>query len=242
MSEITVFGPGLYRANPDAEDYNLARIRSKDTTTVIGQDSGESGSSTGNLVAIEHDGVKYDTAATVATDTDAVVAEVYRVLTDVVANPEINPIIEASYGGGKLTITHVGQGTLGGFYLSDIGSGATKQATTRLTAKKAVFTYAGTVEGAASMTYDGSTNALDNTPYAYTDGGATDAATASDLETDFAAELTALSVPGAGDVTVTIDNDAEVYRVTFTADSLLSLVSVSGIVFKPTGWTVAYTS
>lgn len=62
------------------------------------------------------------------------------------------------------------------------------------------------------VAYDGSSNNLDNDPYAYTGTPATDESTASTLATDVASELTALSVPYKS-VEVTVNDTAGGYDI-----------------------------
>ena len=232
MNIDTILAAGRIRANVNAGDENNMKLATPESFKAKpGQDT-ITVTTSGNLTAIKIAGTTHTLAAAVdATDAAAVEKAVIDTLTKNGVKEEISPIVAVSYSGGDLPITHTGQLALEGILLSDVGGGSTLQATTRANTAVPAADYELTLEGAAGpVKYDGGSSALANTPYNYTDGGATDVTTAGTLATDIGTAFTALSVPVvSGSISVTVDTTNEVYRVRFRAKTLDGIVRFGSV-------------
>lgn len=125
---------------------------------------------------------------------------------------EFDVIVTVKLDGTTLTITHIGQGVIGGITYSN-GAGTV----TRLCDTAVICEYKSLVVGDVSPLGDGTTSqALANTPYAYSGTTATDDATAATLKDDIESALLAVGIPYIS-TEVTVNVLAEAYEVSIKA-------------------------
>lgn len=210
---------GRYRANPYADSDNSLRLVddcSCDTAKSCQDLFSGTVAGARTVASITYNGVVYPTpTGTLAKDDLQAFIQgilVSRTETDGEdRETEVDPYVLVTYEGTTLTVEHIGQGTLSLItYDNDDTSALTRVCDLFNLYKYNAIGVVGTV---GPLMWMGQSEALANEPYAYTGTSGTDAATATQLQTDLGTALTALGVPNATAAVAVNDTDSN-YTVT----------------------------
>jgi len=196
----------------------------------------------GNLISISIDGVEYTFDSPVDyTDAAAVEAAIAEKLENSGTDAEYNIWVKAKYDSdaGTTVVTHDGQRTIDNVKKS---GGTFTAARTTLVYAVAKYSLADQVGALGPVAYNGSEDALDNTPYAHSGTPGTDATTADTLATDLATSLANVGLTvvddevlyrGPGGVSVTVDDINSAYDIEFWIKMPEGPVEIGGTALVP---------
>lgn len=213
---------GLLRANPTAKIENNLKLPNN-IDAVAGKDVLDfTTAGSGAVTAFVFQTVSYNLPAGLIASN---VKGIRNAIWDILRGLEVNPEIKVVYSGGVLRFYHVGEGVVSSVTIGGTARTTTRKSTWTVRAKNKAMV----VGALVALSVNGVTNALANTPYAYSGVLATDETTAQELEDDIIASMAALTVTGT--VSVAVDLAGEGYNVVID--------SLSSNIFKLGGTTLS---